>query len=101
MNNEQIIEILKKVAYPGLSRDIVSFGLVKKAEVSADGNVAVEIAVTTSKPEIPEQLQNAVESALKTAGVPAGKIFVEIKTTMPAAPGSTTPPPPQRGSVTV
>ena len=96
MNNEQIIEILKKVAYPGLSRDIVSFGLVKKAEVSADGNVAVEIAVTTSKPEIPEQLQNAVESALKTAGVPAGKIFVEIKTTMPAAPGSTTPPPPQK-----
>lgn len=96
MNNEQIIEVLKKVAYPGLSRDIVSFGLVKKAEVSADGNVAVEIAVTTSKPEIPEQLQNAVESALKTAGVPAGKIFVEIKTTMPAAPGSTTPPPPQK-----
>lgn len=96
MNTENILEILKKVTYPGLSRDIVSFGLVKKAEVSADGNVLVEIAVTTSKPEIPEQLKTAAETALNAAGVPAGKISVEVKTTMPAAPGSTTPPPPQK-----
>lgn len=96
MNSEKIFEILKKVNYPGLSRDIVSFGLVKKAEVSEDGNIAVEIAVTTSKPEIPEQLKLAAERAIASAGVPAEKIFVDIRTTMPAAPGSTTPPPPQK-----
>lgn len=96
MNTENILEILKKVTYPGLSRDIVSFGLVKKAEVSADGNVHVEIAVTTSKPEIPEQLKTAAESALNAAGVPTEKISVKVKTTMPAAPGSAAPPPPQK-----
>lgn len=91
-----VLEILKKVAYPGLSRDIVSFGLVKKAECNADGSVEVEIAVTTSKPEIPEQLKTAVVAALSEAGVPAEKVAVTVNVSMPAAPGSTTPPPPQK-----
>lgn len=91
-----VLEILKKVTYPGLSRDIVSFGLVKKAECNADGSVEVEIAVTTSKPEIPEQLKTAVVAVLSEAGVPAEKVAVTVNVSMPAAPGSTTPPPPQK-----
>ena len=71
MDKTQILEALKTVTYPGLSRDIVSFGLVKSAEIAPDGAVSVEIAVTTSKPEIPEQLKTAAESALAAAGVPA------------------------------
>lgn len=89
MDSASILEILKKVAYPGLTRDIVSFGLVKKASVSADGAVSVEIAVTTSKPEIPELLEKSVRAALAAAGVPAEKISVDVKVTMPAAPGNT------------
>lgn len=96
MDNSRVLEILKSVVYPGLSRDIVSFGLVKKAEVSPDGAVFVEIAVTTSKPEIPEQLKTAAASALAAAGVPAEKISVEVLATVPAAPGAGTPPPPQK-----
>lgn len=91
-----VLEILKKVTYPGLSRDIVSFGLVKKAECNADGSVEVEIAVTTSKPEIPEQLKTAVVATLSEVGVPAEKVTVTVNVSMPAAPGSTTPPPPQK-----
>ena len=96
MDSSAILEILKKVAYPGLSRDIVSFGLVKAANVSPDGRVSVEIVVTTSKPEIPEQLKTAAETALASAGVPADKIFVDVKAHVPAAPGAGTPPPPKK-----
>lgn len=95
MDERRILEILKNVPYPGLSRDIVSFGLVKKAFPRADGGVAVEIAVTTSKPEIPEQLKTAAADALAAAGVPAEKISVEVQATVPAAPAAagTLPPP--------
>lgn len=96
MSSSEILEILKKVPYPGLSRDIVSFGLVKAADVAPDGRVSVEIAVTTSKPEIPEQLKAAAESALAAAGVPAERISVEVKASVPAAPGAGTPPPPKK-----
>lgn len=93
MDKTQILEALKTVTYPGLSRDIVSFGLVKSAEIAPDGAVSVEIAVTTSKPEIPEQLKAAAESALAAAGVPADKIAVKVSATVPAAPGAGTPQP--------
>ena len=39
MDKTQILEALKTVTYPGLSRDIVSFGLVKSAEIAPDGAV--------------------------------------------------------------
>lgn len=89
MNSANVFEILKTVVYPGLSRDIVSFGLVKKADVSADGLVSVEIAVTTSKPEIPGELEKSARDALVAAGVAAEKISVHVSATVPAAPGAT------------
>ena len=33
MNEKSLLEILKTVSYPGFSRDIVSFGMVKKIEI--------------------------------------------------------------------
>jgi len=39
---EQVVEALKKVKFPGLSRDIVSFGFVHDVEVNG-GNVAFTI----------------------------------------------------------
>ena len=35
MNNNQVLELLKSVNYPGFSRDIVSFGMVD--DVKIDG----------------------------------------------------------------
>ena len=37
MDKNQILEQLKKINYPGFSRDIVSFGMVK--EVIIDQNI--------------------------------------------------------------
>lgn len=89
MDKSTILQALRGVAYPGLSRDIVSFGLVKKAEIEADGAVSVEIAVTTSKPEIPEQLQTAAIAAIARLGVPEEKIYVDVHVSVPAAPAGT------------
>ncbi len=39
MNKEQAMKILRGIKYPGFSRDIVSFGILKDVEI--DGKKAV------------------------------------------------------------
>lgn len=55
MTNESILELLKQVPYPGFSRDIVSFGLVKDVSYE-DGIVSVAISVQTNDASVPEQI---------------------------------------------
>ena len=63
MTTEDILAQLKNVKYPGFSRDIVSFGLVRSA--AFEGGVArVSLAITTSDPRAPKQLKDDVERAL-------------------------------------
>ena len=95
MNKEDILKALGNVAYPGLSRDIVSFGLVKRVEVDEQRNAVVEMAITTSKPEIPGQIEVAVQNALKQIG--CKDVAVNIRVSTPKAPTAAgTPPPPAR-----
>jgi ATP-binding protein involved in chromosome partitioning len=72
---QEILERLKKVPYPGLSRDIVSFGLVKDIEV-ASGGVTVILAPTTARAEIIAQIRDAVVEAVSAMGV--GTVEVSI-----------------------
>ncbi len=46
MNQQDIMEILKKVNYPGFSRDIVSFGLVKGIQVNPN-QIQVNLSIST------------------------------------------------------
>jgi ATP-binding protein involved in chromosome partitioning len=81
---DQIKEQLKQVKYPGFSRDIVSFGLVRSAGFF-DGTVKVSLAITTSDPKAPTQLKQDVEKALR--GLPGVKdIVVEIAVSAAKAP---------------
>ena len=50
VNSDEIKEALKQVKYPGFSRDIVSFGLVRSAAF-VDGTAKVALALTTSDPK--------------------------------------------------
>ena len=63
MTPEAIKEQLKQVKYPGFSRDIVSFGLIRSAAF-VDGTVKVSLALTTSDPKVPLQLKREVEKCL-------------------------------------
>ncbi len=63
MTPDSITELLKQVPYPGFSRDIVSFGLVKNVEVD-DGVVTVNISIQTNDPTVPEQIFNNCHAVL-------------------------------------
>ena len=64
MTSDEIKEALKQVKYPGFSRDIVSFGLVRSAAF-VDGTAKVALALTTSDPKIPLHLKTEVEKCLR------------------------------------
>lgn len=64
MTPEAIKEHLKQVKYPGFSRDIVSFGLVRSA-AWVEGTVKVSLMLTTNDPKIPTHLKSEVEKALR------------------------------------
>ena len=49
MTSDEIKAQLQKVKYPGFSRDIVSFGLVRSVGF-VDGTAKVALALTTSDP---------------------------------------------------
>ena len=63
MTSDEIKEALKQVKYPGFSRDIVSFGLVRSAAF-VDGTAKVSLALTTSDPKIPLFVKTEVEKCL-------------------------------------
>jgi ATP-binding protein involved in chromosome partitioning len=83
------MEQLRKVKYPGFSRDIVSFGLVKAAEL--DGGVArVSLAIATNDPKVPKQLKDEVErTLLSLPGVAQASVEISVQAARaPAAPGT-------------
>ncbi len=64
MTSDSIKEALKQVKYPGFSRDIVSFGLVR-AVAFDEGTARVSLGITTSDPKVPPALKAEVEKCLR------------------------------------
>lgn len=77
VTEHDLTEALKTVKYPGYSRDIVSFGLVK--EIAAkNGAASVVIHLTGAKPEVGQQIKAESERALRA--VPGVEmVYVEVK----------------------
>lgn len=78
IDKETVQKALGQVRYPGFSRDILSFGLLRGIEVSPNGKVTVGLAVTTADPEIPKKLYNDIESALKSVGIKEPEIAITV-----------------------
>lgn len=64
MSKEAIKNALATVKYPGFSRDIVSFGLVRSIDFD-NGKAVIGISVTTSDHSVAAQIRDGVEAALK------------------------------------
>jgi ATP-binding protein involved in chromosome partitioning len=95
VTSDEIKAHLKQVKYPGFSRDIVSFGLVRSAGIF-DGTVKVTLALTTGDPKVPRQLKAEVEEALRR--LPGVKdILVEIAVAPLKAPAPASFPAPAGG----
>lgn len=88
ITEEQIRETLGSVNYPGFSRDIVSFGLVKA--VAVDGShVRVDITVATRDPAVPEEIYKSARAALDTIeGI--GEVDLKFDVKEPAQPAAQT-----------
>jgi ATP-binding protein involved in chromosome partitioning len=63
-----IQEKLKSVTYPGFTKSIVDFGFVKNIELN-DNDVIVDLEITSSAPEVEEQLKTDIEKELKVLGL--------------------------------
>lgn len=86
MTPEAIKEHLKQVKYPGFSRDIVSFGLVRSAAF-IDGTVKLALAITTNDPKTPLQLKREVSDCLNA--LPEVKdVIIDIAVSAPKAPAT-------------
>src|SRR5689334_16450081 len=88
VTKEQVREELRSVRYPGFSRDIVSFGLVKDIQID-NGEVKVQLALATNDPNIPATIKSDAEKALRgLTGIRATKVLIDIHAP-PAGAGAT------------
>jgi ATP-binding protein involved in chromosome partitioning len=95
LDKESVQKALGQVRYPGYSRDIVSFGLVKGIEVTLDGKVSVGLAVTSADPEVPKKLYADIEAVL--TGLGARQPEIAITVTVPkGAPAAAAPAAPTK-----
>jgi ATP-binding protein involved in chromosome partitioning len=88
---DSITAALRAVPYPGLTRDLVSFGMVDHVSV-CDNRVKVRLALRSRDPEMPTRLRTAINAALGAIG--AVSVVVAIVPPAPATPVKQAPPDP-------
>jgi ATP-binding protein involved in chromosome partitioning len=95
LSERAVLDALKQVAFPGFSRDIVSFGIVKEITVTGNNDVRVALHLITRDPGVAGQIRADTEKAL--AGLRGvGRVDVQIVSELPAAPPANTIPPAQK-----
>jgi ATP-binding protein involved in chromosome partitioning len=78
LTEELVLERLKAVKFPGYSRDIVSFGLVKEIKI-AGSDLLVRLSVATSNPIVARTLKKESEQVLATLpGVRSTRVVIDI-----------------------
>ena len=77
VTQEQIKNALKSVKYPGFSRDIVSFGLVKEI-VSTGAETCIQLVLTTNDPAVPRAIKADAENVLRGLGLPEPTVLIDI-----------------------
>ena len=83
---DQVRERLSSVKYPGFSRDIISFGLIK--EIKIDGpDVTVQMSLATNDAKVPQAIKTHSEEALRSiAGIGQSRVLIDIQA--PAQPAA-------------
>jgi len=87
LSHDEIKHALAAVKYPGYSRDIVSFGLIKEIS-AANGAVSVVLQLTSPNPDAARQIKTEAEQVLKKLpGVNQAVVEVKQPTTGQAETG--------------
>ena len=91
LTEEKVLEVLRTVRFPGLSRDIVSFGFVKDLAVGG-GNVSMRLEIMTESSAAAEEIKrDATERLRGLSGVNAVTIRLEVKPPSAAPPRAAGP----------
>jgi ATP-binding protein involved in chromosome partitioning len=77
ISEAEVKEALKLVRYPGFSRDIVSFGLVKSVTID-NGDVKVQLALATNDPNVPATIKKDADEVLRNLGLTNPKVLIDI-----------------------
>ena len=94
-SEDLIRSTLAQIRYPGFSRDIVSFGLVKSLQVSGN-DVDVTLEITAKETSVPQSIQKSVQTALRALpGI--GKVDVKLEVRTPGGSGGPQAPTPIQG----
>ena len=84
----QVIEALKQVKWPGFSRDIVSFGVVKDIRIQ-DKALRVTIKITSKDPAIPRQIEAESREALgRLPGLDSVEVVMDAQVAQPVGEGA-------------
>lgn len=84
---EDVLRVLREVRYPGFSRDVVSFGIVKDLRVDS-GEVRVRLELGPGNPAVAGTLERDVRRAIESlAGVRTVSVHVGAAPAAAAGPG--------------
>ena len=81
INQDSIRQALSAVKYPGFSRDIVSFGLLRGATVN-DADIDVQLALSTNDTAIAKKIQFdavAAYASARPADGGSGAVYVLLR----------------------
>ena len=86
LTKEQIIERLKTIKYPGYSRDIVAFGVIKDVAVE-NSRVSVKLNLTSKDPKVREAIATQVREQLESMPGVSEVRLEQVEQQQQAAPG--------------
>ena len=83
-DEQQIRELLSKVPYPGFTRDIISFGVVRGISIGKD--ITVQLVVSTNDTGVAAELRDRVQKALSSiAGNRSVKALIDVQAPVQSA----------------
>jgi len=78
LNKENIIELLKQINYPGFSRNLVDFGMVREVEKTGEGWI-IRLNIVTEDEAIIEAVRKSVEQVLTDHNEKVAHVLIDTK----------------------
>lgn len=89
MNKEKVLEILKSINYPGYSRDIISFGIIKDVVIEGK-DIKIEMDLKTSDEKIVKEIEMSI---IKTLEVSTDNYKISVENSPSEAKNASSPMP--------
>lgn len=92
ISEQTVRDALATINYPGLTRDLVSFGMVRHVSICG-AQVKVTLALRSADPTIPDRLRDEITTRLGALGATSVAVVIEPPAATPAPARHGTPDP--------